>query len=202
MVLGTKFSKPSPAAATWFQEITGTPGSAAAQRHHRHSVSLFDPEQMPPNKEMHPAPTTISQVSPYLILPYHIIFCLLPNSEFLWGWRQHNMLQLLITPCSTAVRLYVMKSSPALHQSVALTPSASFCWCPANSFPSLFSSCFKDHEKLLRRQQLGVLQLLHFKWIILGFWLYYKIINITIIKAKKKEHNVGGLPPMCSILPA
>lgn len=151
MVLGTKFSKPSLAAATWFQEITGTPGSAAAQRHHRHTMSLFDPKQMPPNKEMHPAPNTISQVSPYLILPYPIIFCLLPNSEFLWGWRQHNMLQLLITPCSTAVRLYVMKSSPALTPISGTDPLCKFLLMPCYFIPftifQLFQRPWEAFEK-------------------------------------------------------
>lgn len=45
MVLGTGLSKSSAAAATWFQEIPGAHGSAAAQRHHRHTMSLFNPEQ-------------------------------------------------------------------------------------------------------------------------------------------------------------
>lgn len=189
MVLGTRFSKPSPPAATWFHEITGTQGCAAAQRHHRHSTPLIHPQQMPPNKEMHPAPTTVSQVSPYLILPYRILFCLLRNSEFLWGWREHNMLQLLITPCSTAVRLYVMKSSPALTPICGNDPLCKCLLMPCHflPFPLLFYSCCKDHKKLLRRHQLGVLQLLHFKWIILGFWLYYKIINMTINQGKRER---------------
>lgn len=166
---------------TWVCCSTETPQT--------HTMSLFNPKQMPPNKEMHPAPTTISQVSPYLILPCYIIFCLQHNSEFLWGWRQHNMLQLLITSYNTAVRLYVMKSSPALTPISGTDSLCKFLLMPCHfiPFPSLFSSYFKDHVKFLRRQQLGVLQLLHFKWIIWSFWLYYKIINMTINQGKRER---------------
>lgn len=110
------------------------------QTHH----VFVQPWARPPNKEMHPAPTAVSQVGPYLILPYSV-FCLLQNSEFLWGWRQHNMLQLLITAHSITVSLCVMKSSPALTPISGTDPLLQVS-ADALHFillPSLFSSLFQ-----------------------------------------------------------
>lgn len=157
MVFGTRFSKPLPL-LQWFQEITGTHGSAAAQRLHRYTMSLFDPKQMPPSQRCILLQPLFHRWALPLSFPTALYFACC-TTEFLWGWRQHNMLQLLITPCSTAVKLYVMKSSPALTPISGTDPLCKFLLMPWHfiPFPSLFSSCFKDHEKLLRRRQLGVL---------------------------------------------
>lgn len=73
MVLGAGFSEPSP-----------LPGSRKSQN--TRVCCSRDTTDTPcpcstlskcPNQEMLPAHATISQVSPYLILPYCIIFCLL-----------------------------------------------------------------------------------------------------------------------------
>lgn len=147
---------------------------------------------------MHPTPSTVLLVSPHLILLYHNIFCLLCKSEFLLGLVRlqtaQNTTSLAAvtnhtTPCSTAVRLHVMKSSTVLTPVCGTDPLCKFLLTPSHltPFPYIFSNHFRDHKKLLKRQPLGVLQLLHFRWISLGFWFYYKIINMTINQGNRER---------------